>query len=163
MSLSTYFNSEKRSKENVEFSSLVDVDDQRIVDMTGQSGSAEGSWLDARIVPTLDLHRSDQQFVILLDLAGVDPNAVKISVRDGLLTVSGDRDVSVPGFRLVRSEIISSSFERVVRLPGDADKDQVNAHYRNGVLEVTIGRMETETSQRLAVESPVAGKRKVGS
>lgn len=163
MGLSQFFSNEARQRGEVEVGPIVDVDDQSILDVAGQSEIAEGRWLEARFIPSLDLHRTDNQFSILLDLPGVDPAKVKLSVKDGLLKVAGVRDVSVPNYRLVRSEIISSDFERVIRLPRDADEGAINATFKHGVLELTIARKEETTTHKLSVESPEREQRKVGS
>ncbi len=154
MNLSTFLKNEKKTTVTVEAGPIVDVEDQSILDISGQSEISEGRWLEARFVPSLDLYRNDQHYTILMDLPGVDPSQVQVSVRDCLLTISGTRDISIPKYRLVRSEIISSDFERVVRLPREANKDEVQASYRHGVLTITVARKEESTSTRLDVQSP---------
>lgn len=164
MALSTFFGNEKKTKLNGDATNaVVDVEDQTIVDITGQSDVAEGRWLEARYIPPLDLYRNEQQYTILIDLPGIDPNAIKLSVQDSLLTISGTRDISISKYRLVRSEIISSDFERIIRLPREANKGQIQASYKNGVLEITIERAELASSHRLAVESTDEEKRSYGS
>ena len=163
MALSTFFNSEGRHRGDAEGTAVVDVDDASIVDVAGQSEIAEGRWLEAQFVPALDLHRAENHFTLLIDLPGVDPSKVQLSVRDCLLKITGVRDISEPNYRLVRSEIISSDFERVIRLPRGADESAINAAFKNGVLEITIARKEEAASHRLSVESREEQERKVGS
>lgn len=163
MALSTFFNSDGRHRHETESGTAVDIDDQSIVDVAGQSEIAEGRWLEAQFVPALDLHRGENHFNLLIDLPGVDPTKVQLTVRDCLLKISGVRDVSESNYRLVRSEIISSDFERVIRLPKGADESAINASFKNGVLEITIARKEETASHRLSVESPSEKERKVGS
>jgi len=77
-----------------------------------------GAWL-----PPVDIHEEANQFVLHVDLPGVDPKAVEITSEQGVLTIRGQREdsrkESREGFR--RVERISGEFQRRFSLPETAD------------------------------------------
>jgi HSP20 family protein len=109
-----------------------------------------GAWL-----PPVDVHEEDHQFVLHVDLPGVDPKAVEITSDQGVLTVRGKRDEarreSRDGYR--RVERITGEFQRRFSLPETADVQNIKAKVANGVLEVTIPKLAQVQPQRITVEA----------
>jgi HSP20 family protein len=109
-----------------------------------------GAWL-----PPVDVHEEDNQFVLHVDLPGVDPKAVQITSDHGVLTVRGKRDEtrreSRDGYR--RVERITGEFQRRFSLPETADVQNIKAKATNGVLEVTIPKLAQVQPQRITVEA----------
>jgi HSP20 family protein len=97
-----------------------------------------GAWL-----PPVDILEDTNQFVLHVDLPGVDPKAVEITSEQGVLTIRGQREDSRKqpreGFR--RIERISGEFQRRFSLPETADTQNIKAKVANGVLEVSIPRL----------------------
>src|ERR1700730_12774871 len=77
-----------------------------------------GAWL-----PPVDIHEEANQFVLNVDLPGVDPKAVEITSDQGVLTIRGRREESRPeareGYR--RVERITGEFLRRFSLPDSVD------------------------------------------
>jgi HSP20 family molecular chaperone IbpA len=89
----------------------------------------------------LDFVESPSQFIISLDIPGVQKDQVNMRIQDGLLIVSGERASSKEhneGTSHI-SERGFGKFERRVRLPESADQGKVEASMENGVLCVKIG------------------------
>jgi HSP20 family molecular chaperone IbpA len=89
----------------------------------------------------LDFVEHPNQFIISLDLPGLQKNQVNMRIQDGILIVSGERASSKEtdeGTTHI-SERSFGSFERRVRLPDSADESKVEGSMENGVLSVTIG------------------------
>ena len=109
-----------------------------------------GAWL-----PPVDIHEEADQFVLSVDLPGVDPKAVEITSEQGVLTIRGHREAtrneSPEGFR--RVERISGAFQRRFSLPDAADAENIKAKAVNGVLEVTIPKVARVQPQRITVEA----------
>src|ERR1700722_67010 len=97
-----------------------------------------GAWL-----PPVDIHEEANQFLLHVDLPGVDPKAVEITSDQGVLTIRGQRESSHKesreGFR--RVERISGEFQRRFSLPETADAQNIKAKVANGVLEVAIPKL----------------------
>jgi HSP20 family protein len=109
-----------------------------------------GAWL-----PPVDIHEEGNQFVLNLDLPGVDPKAVEITSDQGVLTIRGKRELvrkeSQEGFR--RVERHSGEFQRRFSLPETADVQGIKAKAMNGVLEVSIPKLAQVQPHRVTVEA----------
>jgi len=91
--------------------------------------------------PAVDIREDDQQFTILADIPGVDPN--DIDERKAENVEEGK------GFR--RVERSSGSFYRRFSLPDTADAEKIEAKSRNGVLEIVLPKHEKVQPKRIAV------------
>jgi HSP20 family protein len=109
-----------------------------------------GAWL-----PPVDIHEEASQFVVNVDLPGVDPKAVEITSDHGVLTIRGQREDSRrearEGYR--RIERITGEFLRRFSLPDSADTQNIKAKAVNGVLEVSIPKLAQVQPHRIAVEA----------
>jgi HSP20 family protein len=109
-----------------------------------------GAWL-----PPVDIHEEANQFVLNVDLPGVDPKAVEITSEQGVLTIRGQREDSRAkareGHR--RIERISGEFQRRFGLPDTADVQNIKAKAVHGVLEITIPKLAQVQPVRIAVEA----------
>jgi HSP20 family protein len=109
-----------------------------------------GAWL-----PPVDIHEEDNQFVLNVDLPGVDPKAVEITSEQGVLTVRGKREETRrearDGYR--RIERITGEFQRRFSLPETADVQNIKAKAVNGVLEITIPKLAQVQPQRITVQA----------
>ncbi len=109
-----------------------------------------GAWL-----PPVDIHEESNQFVLHVDLPGVDPKAVEITTDQGVLTIRGQREdarrESREGYR--RIERITGEFQRRFTLPDSADTQNIKAKFVNGVLEVAIPKMAQVQPHRITVEA----------
>jgi HSP20 family protein len=107
-----------------------------------------GAWL-----PPVDIHEEANQFVLNVDLPGVDPKAVEITSDQGVLTIRGQREdsrkESREGFR--RIERINGEFQRRFSLPESAQN--IKAKVVNGVLEVSIPKLAQVQPHRIMVEA----------
>ena len=109
-----------------------------------------GAWL-----PPADIHEEANQFVLHVDLPGVDPKAVEVTSEQGVLTIRGRREdtrkESRAGFR--RIERISGEFQRRFSLPETADTQNIKAKVANGVLEVSIPKQAQVQPLKIQVEA----------
>lgn len=105
--------------------------------------------------PAVDIREEESRFLIAADLPGVEPNDVELTLENGMLTIRGRRQLEKreekEGYR--RVERASGSFLRRFSLPDEANPEKVEAHYNNGVLEVTIGKRETAQPRRIEVKT----------
>jgi HSP20 family protein len=108
-----------------------------------------GAWL-----PPVDIHEDADQFVLSVDLPGVDPKTVEITSDQGVLTVRGQReDVRREAREARRIERITGEFKRRFTLPESADVQNIKAKAVNGVLEVAIPKLARVQPQRITVEA----------
>ena len=106
-----------------------------------------------RWVPPMDLVETDQDLVLRADLPGVSSDDVNIDVKDGILTVSGERraehEEKSEGF--YRVERAFGNFSRSLSLPRGVDPDAVTADFTDGVLEVRIPKPEERKPHRVEI------------
>ena len=109
-----------------------------------------GAWL-----PAVDVHEEDNQFLLHVDLPGVDPKTVEITSEQGVLTIRGKREEARrearEGYR--RIERITGEFMRRFSLPETADVQNIKAKAAHGVLEVTVPKVAQVQPQRITVEA----------
>ncbi len=130
-----------------------DID--RLFGVPHTTAADSGAWL-----PPVDIHEEANQFVLNLDLPGVDPKAVEITSEHGVLTIRGKRGDArreearredAQGYR--RVERITGEFLRRFSLPDSVDTQNIKAKSANGVLEVAIPKLAQVQPQRIAVQA----------
>lgn len=91
------------------------------------------------MVPALDVHESEKELTIKVDLPGVAEKDVTVTLADGLLSIKGekrsDREETKGNFHV--AERSYGSFQRSIRLPDSIDEAKLDAHMDNGVLKIT--------------------------
>jgi HSP20 family protein len=94
--------------------------------------------------PAMDVYRTPGGWLLKLELAGVEPGDLSITVRGPRLTVQGRRrDCFVAcGFRQQRMEIAYGEFERIVELPCALNPGTVATEYREGMLLIEVRNEE---------------------
>jgi HSP20 family protein len=106
-----------------------------------------------RWVPAVDLVEGDNELVLRADLPGLEREDVEVEIKDGVLTVSGERkaehEEKSDGFH--RVERAYGSFSRSVRLPKGVEADAVTADFDKGVLEVHIPKPEERQPHRVQI------------
>ncbi|MDH3363679.1 MAG: Hsp20/alpha crystallin family protein [Gammaproteobacteria bacterium] len=118
-------------------------------------GDSESSAATAGWVPTVDIQEFDDRFQLFVDLPGVEPRAVDITLDNGVLTISGERNFpQVPeGEKMInrRTERGQGKFHRRFILPETVDADKVKASDRHGVLEISIPKQAKAQPRRIKV------------
>ena len=103
-------------------------------------------------VPT-DVFHSDERLVIRMDLPGVRPDDVDVTVQENTLIVNGTR--SLPNgneVRFMRRGIFYGDFTQRVALGKGLDVERIGASYDNGVLELTIPYSEEVQPKKIAID-----------
>ena len=105
-------------------------------------------------LPAVDIHEEDERFVLQADLPGVDPDAIEVTMENGLLTIQGKRDhestEDKDGYQ--RYERVRGSFLRRFTLPDTANGEAISAVTKHGVLEVTIPKQEKLQPRKISVK-----------
>jgi HSP20 family protein len=116
------------------------------------SSSATAAW-----VPPVDIHEYSNRFELYVDLPGVDPSKVDLTLEDGILTLSGQRseekDAKGEEIQYQRAERAHGHFHRRFVLPDTADSQGVNASGKNGVLTVTIAKHAKSLPRRIQISA----------
>jgi len=102
----------------------------------------------------VDVYEDGTNVVAQMNLPGVDPDKVDVSVEDNYLHISGSREEEKEEKKkhYYSKEIRRGSFERVVNLPAVVEKDKVTAEYKNGQLKVTMPKVTKTEAGKVKVE-----------
>ena len=94
--------------------------------------------------PSVDVSETDDTFEVRAELPGVAKDDLHVSVKDNLLTLSGEkRQENVDDTQNYRRvERRYGSFERRFTLPADVNTDDIKAEYTDGVLTLSIPKPE---------------------
>lgn len=106
--------------------------------------------------PAINLGSTPNAIEIYAFAPGIDPATLEVQVDRGLLTIGGERTSNRPAdaerVSVYANERFSGRFKRTVSLSEDADPDQVEAHYRDGVLHVRVARREAVQPKRITIQ-----------
>lgn len=99
--------------------------------------------------PPTDVWESENEVVVLVEIAGVKQSEVAITLKDNILTVKGDRKSTAnrEGCCFRNMEIYTGRFERNFYLPETVDTEKVKASYRDGFLEITVAKLPHPTGR----------------
>jgi HSP20 family protein len=114
----------------------------------GASGGGHRRW-----IPAMDLVETDEHLVLRADLPGMSEDDVEIEIKDGVLTVSGERkaehEEKQEGY--YRVERAFGGFTRSLSLPQGIDAGEVTAGFDRGVLEVRVPRPAERKPTRVQI------------
>jgi len=113
-------------------------------------GSRVADWF----APASEASVTEADYQIDLELPGVDPDDIDVSVDGNSLVVKGEKRSArtEEGRSYYFTERTYGAFQRTFRLPADADTDHVAADAKNGVLLIRIPKKKAEeTSRRIKV------------
>jgi HSP20 family protein len=114
----------------------------------GETPSTAGAWS-----PALDVEEDEDGFTLHVELPGVDPEQVDVSLEENVLTISGVREFYAEhdpeAFRRVERRF--GRFHRAVRLPDRVDGERVAARYAHGLLTISVPKAEEAKPRRIAI------------
>jgi len=121
-----------------------------------------GTWSRPSPMP-MDAYRSGDDYVVVFDLPGVDPDAVDLDVERNVLTVKAERRPAVldEGVEMQVAERPLGVFSRQLFLGDTLDADRISASYENGVLTVKIPVAQQAKPRKIAISAGDAGSRAV--
>lgn len=115
----------------------------------GQESVTQSEWS-----PSVDIIEDDNEYIISAELPEVKKEDVKITLENGVLTLSGERkfEKEENGRRYHRVERSYGSFVRSFTLPDDADSAKVDARFKEGILRVHVGKSEAARPKQIEVK-----------
>jgi len=103
--------------------------------------------------PLADITEDDMEYVIKAELPELRKEDVKVTVENGVLTISGERkfEKEEKNKKYHRVERGYGSFVRTFALPDDADANKVKAQFKQGMLEVHLPKNEKAKPKQIEV------------
>ncbi len=100
--------------------------------------------------PTADVYDREDEYLIAVDLPGIDRATLDISLDDNRLTIRGARAIETVA--TVRSERPTGRFLRTFSVPSLVDQQKIKADYKDGVLEVQLPKRKEQQAQRIQIK-----------
>jgi HSP20 family molecular chaperone IbpA len=111
---------------------------------------------DSRLVltPEVDIFETDRDIVLLVDMPGVSTEGLDISLKDGVLTLSGKvRPWETPNESDVLVEFEIGQYFRRFTVPKQVDQDRIEARLEDGVLHLTLPKSEKALPRQITVKA----------
>ena len=105
--------------------------------------------------PKVNVYEYDDKVGIVAEIPGLNKKQLDVSVEDGMLTISGDKHGSLieeQGAKVIRKELKQSSFKRSFELGELLDGDNISANFKDGILSVSIPKIEPEQPKKHSVK-----------
>ena len=109
---------------------------------------------DLKWSPNVDINETDNDFVLDVELPGIDKKDIKVEVKDNVLSISGERrqEKNTENANSSRIERHYGKYVRTFRLPDTVLADNLAAKYKDGVLTITLPKTEKAKPKEIAVE-----------
>ncbi|MFO1076209.1 MAG: Hsp20/alpha crystallin family protein [Planctomycetota bacterium] len=115
------------------------------------------SRFDSRFLPVANIAETEKDWVVSMELPGMNENEVEVRVSGNYLVVSGERkqEKETKDKQYHRIESSYGMFERRFELPTDVrmDAEGVKATFKNGMLEVRVGKIEPRPVTKIPVKT----------
>lgn len=104
--------------------------------------------------PKVNVYEYDDKVGIVAEIPGLNKKQLSVDVEDGVLTISGDKHSSFEndGAKVLRRELKQSSFKRSFELGELLDGDNISANFKDGILSVSISKVEPELPKKTSVK-----------
>jgi len=105
-------------------------------------------------VPRVDVIDRDNDILVRAELPGVEKKDLDVSITDNTVTIKGStrHEEKKEEGDYFRREISKGSFSRTVALPGEVDTSRPKASFKDGVLELTLDKMEKSKRRSIKIE-----------
>jgi HSP20 family protein len=114
--------------------------------------TAPSAWANGAGVPPADIHETQDEMVLTMDLPGYDPKALDIQVEGDVLTVRAQRSAQPPGKGIwLRQERLHGQIARSFVLPATVDATKCEARCEHGVLTLTLPKREEAKPRSITV------------
>ena len=103
--------------------------------------------------PTVDIKETDEELTLMVDLPGLEKKDVQLSLENNVLTIKGERrfehEEKENFYRLERAYGV---FSRTFTLPRNVKADAVDASFKNGVLTVSLPKVEEARPKQIEIK-----------
>ena len=103
--------------------------------------------------PAVDIYETNEVVVVKAELPGLTKDQIGIEVKDGLLSLKGERKIekNVKEENFHRIERAYGTFQRSFSLPASVDQERISASLKDGILELTLPKKEQARKRQINV------------
>lgn len=125
----------------------------------GWAGVEPGTAITSTLFAPTDVTETPESLRITMEVPGVRPGDVKLSLENNVLTIRGEKrqEAEEKGERVHRYERSYGTFERTFALPNTVDPERIEAHHGDGILTITIPKAERARPREIPVSASASG------
>jgi HSP20 family protein len=122
-------------------------------DLFRQFRESMGEEPSSLLCPSVDVSETDARIQVTVELPGIDRKDVSVEVKDGVLTIRGEKrqEEETKKGKALRIERRYGSFLRALTLPESVDASKIDAAFRNGVLTVIVPKREAKKPRAIEI------------
>ena len=136
------------------FSNLAEIQDEmnRLFDTSLRRTGAAA--FDGTFVPAVDVVEEKDNYLVRADLPGLSKEDVSVTLQDNYLTIKGEKkhETETKEANYYRKERVHGSFTRTIELPMSVDAKKIDAHFKDGVLQVRLPKSEEAKPKQIEVK-----------
>lgn len=103
--------------------------------------------------PPVNVFQQGDDLLAIIELPGVDKNALVIQAKDNTVRIAGRKAVSYPeGVSVHRRERSTGEFDRTLSMPVQIDPDAIKAEYRDGILALFLPRAQRDKPRTIRID-----------
>jgi HSP20 family protein len=105
--------------------------------------------------PKINICERESHYLVEAEIPGVAPGKIKVTVENNTLTIEGERPPGAPKTKMkyLHMEISSGPFRREIKLPASVDPDTIAAESENGMLKISIGKIQPGVVRKIEIQS----------
>jgi len=113
------------------------------------------------LAPAFDISETEKEYVITGEIPGVDPKGLDVTLTDGCLTIKGEKkqEDEEKNENYHRVERHYGSFQRSFRIPDKVKTDELGATYKDGILRLSLPKVEESKVKKIEVKEKKTGKK----
>lgn len=125
--------------------------DRILQDFFGKGGLTE-RFEGIEWIPAIDVSETDNEIIVKVDIPGVNPEDMEISLSDNVLLIKGEKKKEEEKKEnFYRMERYYGSFMRAIQLPCEVEEDKISAIYKNGVLKIVLPKKPEEKKKIIKI------------
>lgn len=115
--------------------------------------NSDGGVSALNFIPSAEMEETADAIRLRLEIPGLESKDLNVEVTEESVSISGDRksETTTEEKGVVRSEFRYGKFERVIPLPAHVQNDKAQAEYKNGILTLTIPKVEGEKKKSVKI------------
>lgn len=132
----------------------LEIQKQDLDEETEMSEMVERTKPRCRFIPRADIYENDDAVFLTLDMPGVGEDQVDLTLEKNVLTIKGSiEDIQHDAYELTYREYHVGDYQRSFVLSDAVNRDAIGATMKNGVLRVTLPKVEEVKARKIAVRS----------
>ena len=122
-------------------------------DFFGKSLAPAEKWEGVEWIPAVDVSETEDAVIVKVDVPGVKPEDMEISLVDNVLVIKGEkkREEEEKKENFYKMERFYGSFMRSIQLPCEIEEDKIEASYKDGVLKIVLPKKPEEKKKVIKI------------